>query len=146
MRCEVRSLLRRRASTRALWSSAVTTSRTPLRSAWTECGDVDPVPQEDDAELRSVQPGRLGELAGLLQADLRADDDLLDAQVVVQRSRHQRRGVERLGVSTEREAISLQRRRVGVPEDVHLTASPSIVWSFTDSFGFTLTSEPRRPA
>ena len=55
------------------------------------------------------------------------------------------RGVERLGVSPEREAISLQRRRVGVPEDVHLTASPSMVRSLTTSLRVDLELRAAQP-
>ena len=43
-----------------------------------ERGHVDPVTEQDDAQLGPVEPRRLGELTGLLEEHLRADDHLLD--------------------------------------------------------------------
>ncbi len=73
--------------------------------------DVDPAAEQDDAELGPVETGRLGELAGLLEGDLRADDDLLDTEVVVEDAGDHRRRVEGLGVRAEDEAEALERVR-----------------------------------
>ena len=107
--------------------------------------DVHAGAEQDDAELGAVEPGCLGELAGLLEGDVRADDDLLDAGVVVQDPRHHGGGVEGLGVGAEGEAVALQCVRSGVPEDVH-AQPPNTFVSVVSSLGLTFTSEPRRPA
>ena len=139
-RREVRSRLRRSASTRAVWSSAVTTSRTPLLRLG-QRGDVDAVTQEDDAQFRSVQPRRLRQLARLFDLHLQANDDLLDAGVFVQGPCNRRSRVEWLGVRPQREryrSIAV----VGVPEDVHGVWPGTMVGSLTESLGFTLPQSP----
>ena len=146
MRRAVRSRLRRSASTSAVWSSAVTTSRTPLRSAWESAVTSTRWRRRMTPSSGPVESGRLRQLAGLVEQDLRTDDHLLDAEVLVQGTGHHGGGVERLGVRHRARSGIAPGRWDQHPRGCSLDLPSSIVRSLTESSGLTLSSGPRRPA